>query len=431
MTATMSAARSRTHSYLWPLILSALGVVLFTPMMLRWTQMVPSDYEVHNQLATQVVDAPQVFFTNTPHFLYHVAVALPYGINTRITPALAATLVMVVTYLATLLIIYAYLRQQAQAAVNTAPAQLMLAALALGLMVLTPISFFTPDTLYFGYYTPHVYHNPTVNMMKPFALVLFIACVPLFYTKARLSWRWLPAYAVLTAACLLAKPSFVIALLPALAVLTAIVMALALPIIIRAGWRDYLAVIWHRINWPILLGSVVFPATALLYLQTITWTSSGGIAFEPLRTQLEWSIHYDETANQLLVPKLLLSAAFPLVVYLLHLRRAARSIAFNLGWLTFGVGVAMTLLLTDYSGIAAGDFGWSAQGGALVLFVAAAGFLVNDYISLFINPSADRPRQVWRLGVCALVLVAHIAAGIHWYLLHLSYGSLELLYGVW
>lgn len=412
------------------LLLGLVTCIIFTPIMVRWTSIEPSDYVFHNDLAEQVFAAPAEFFANTPHFLYHVLVALPYSLSDAISVDAAAAFVMVIFYGLLLAAIYAYLRAYASTMLHTRRGLLTLATLVLGLLLLAPLNFFTPETLYFGYYTPHVYHNPTVNIMKPFAVVLFAFCGLLFYRKERLAWPWLCGYALLTMGSIFAKPSFIIVLLPALALLTLGVMLNALPRI-QESLSTYILHIWRVINWPILLGGIVLPAVVILYLQTITWTSNGGITFEPFRTQLEWSIHFDEQANQWLLPKLLLSVAFPLLVYGLHFRQATRDLLFNLAWLVYIAATTMSLLLVDNSWIEAGNFGWSAQSAALVLFIAATAFLVRRYDSILAGAETSPLPQQPRLWLSLLLFGLHVGCGIYWYGIHLTQGSLELLFNWW
>lgn len=387
------------------------GLVVFAPMMWQWRTL--SDYEVHNALVVRVVEQPYEFFRNTPHFLYHVASALPYRWLPAMDHTQAGAIIMTLTYLATMTVILWYLLGAARSRLTNSLLA-ALGALTIGLMLVAPINLFTPDNLYFGYFAPHVYHNPTVNMMKPFAVLLFIAVVPLFRAKQPLSWRWLPAYGALTAACLLAKPSFVLALLPALALLAL-----------------YRMVRRQAVHWPLLIGGVVIPAGALLAYQTVTWTSGGGIGVDFLYVFREWTLHYDAQAASGLLPKLLLSIAFPLAVYGLHLRSAGRDLAFNLAWLIAAVAIVYAYFMVDYTVVAAGDFNWSSQIAMLILFVAAAGFGVRHYTQLWQAQGRYTVAQMARLAACGLLFALHGVAGLHWYHLHRLYDPIALLYGVW
>lgn len=395
---------------LWSsVVLVVLGFVLFAPMMQRWSLL--SDYEVHNALAYDLTEDPAEVYRNTPHFVYHTLTALVYRLLPRTDIWGAGAWVMTLSYVALLLLIF--WRLWAASAARGWWGSAALAGLALASLLVTPINLLSPENLYFGYFTSHVYHNPTVQMMKPFSVALFFA-VPLLYRKGGApGWRWLPVYLLLTALSLFSKPSFILAFVPALGLLTLGRLVLRKPI-----------------HWGLLLGGIVLPAVAILGLQTLTWTGGGGIGFDPLRVFYEWTLHYEEYADQFLLEKLLLSVAFPLTVYALHWRQACRHLLFNLGWLTFVVAAAQAYLLVDYSVIAAGDFGWSAQIGVFVLFLSALLFLVERYAPLFVRHGWTA-RQRALLALSLAVLLLHVISGLYWYHLHRIHDPLDLLYIWW
>src|SRR5262249_55713688 len=63
-------------------------------------------------------------------------------------------------------------------------------ALTLTLMLVSAINLFTWSThhLYLGYLTATTYHNPTVTLLKPFALATFLVALRIF-SDARPSWK--------------------------------------------------------------------------------------------------------------------------------------------------------------------------------------------------------------------------------------------------
>lgn len=85
----------------------------------------------------------------------------------------------------------------------------------------------------------------------------------------------------------------------------------------------------------LLIGGIVLPAGLLLFIQTQTWTGGAGIELSPFEIYDLWALHYEPTANQDLLLKHAASVGFPLLVYLLYLPQAARSLTFNVAWLTF------------------------------------------------------------------------------------------------
>lgn len=413
------------------IVLLFAGLAIFQPMMMHWRTM--GDYTTHNDLALTLLNNSTEFFKNTPHFLYHTATALIFVIIPDIDIATAGAWVMILSYLSLMLIIYWQMRRTTQLP-PTLPILLITFGLTVGLMIIAPINIFTPENLYFGYLTPHVYHNPTINIMKPFSVLLFFMSLRLFHQKEPLTWGWIIPFALLTFLSLVAKPSFIMAFIPALGLLT---LALTLRPIYRGlaegqSLKRIVTNISQRqlINWPVLLGGIILPSVAILYYQTTTWTSSGGIGIDPFRVFFEWTLHYDKNADQQILFKFIMSSAFPLTVYLLHLRSSYRSLMFNLVWLMFLVSVAYAYLLVDYTVIAAGDFTWSSQIAALILHIVAAIFLLNHY-GARLSEEHLKPLQ-WAFLICCVAIFAlHVISGIYWYHLHLTQEMHDLLYTWW
>lgn len=426
-------------------LLSIAGIAIFFPMMTRWQVM--GDYTTHNQLALQFVNEPGEFFRNTPHFLYHVSVGLMFKLPFITDINVAATWAMTLCYIAMIVIIYWQIRKQGEL-----PATLSLVVisgiLALCLAIIMPINFFTPENLYFGYLVPHVYHNPTMNIMKPFALLLFFMTLRLFFNAKPLSRYWIMPFALITALSLVAKPNFAIAFVPTLGLLTFLLMIaryqdipaiLKQPLtIIRAFFyknletADDLPRMFHPsyINWAVLIAGIVLPTFLVLYIQTLTWTSTGGIGIDPFRVLFEWTLHYEENADKQIFYKFIMSAAFPIAVYLLHLTKSYKNFMLNLAWLLFFVSATYLYLIVDYTSIAAGDFTWSAQIATLILFVCSTIFMVKHYSNALTGDKLS-PVQWVILLLCIGVFILHVVGGIHWYRLHMSQYMEELIYIWW
>jgi hypothetical protein len=403
-------------------------------MMHHWRLM--GDYTVHNNLAYGLTQNVGEFFRNTPHFLYHVLTAISYLLIAGGDIYVAGVRVMVLSYLVLMGLIYRQIRS-ASALPDTYFVLGLSALLTVGLMLLSPITLFTPDNRLFGYVVPNVYHNPTINLMKPFALVLFFASLRLYSAKDKLARWWIFPYALLTGLCLVAKPSFILTFVPTLGFVTGLFMLRHIP----SAWysRDpgeafsstvmrYLRTM--PVNWFVLIGGIVLPSFAILMYQAITWTSSGGITFDPVRVFFEWTLHYDPNADKQLAFKFIMSAAFPLVVYLLHIKSAARNLMLNVAWLNFIISVLYAYLLVDKTVIAAGDFVWSAEMGVFLLHVVSVLFLFKHYGSLANTETVITHAKII-LTICAVVFVLHVISGVSWYTAHLTGNDIDLLYGIW
>jgi len=426
-------------------LLAVVAIAIFLPMMTRWQVM--GDYTTHNQLALQVVNEPGEFFRNTPHFLYHLLVALIFRLIPGADINFAAAWAMTLCYIAMIWIIYWQLRERTNLP-PTLSVIVISSILALCLSIMMPINFFTPENLYFGYLVPHVYHNPTIIIMKPSGLLLFFMALPLFFNSKPLSRLWIIPFAAVTALSLVAKPSFVIAFVPTLGLITFFLMLRRItdvPAILRQPMSIIRVFAFKNleeaeqlplmlrptyINWSVLIAGIVLPTFAVLYYQTLTWTSSGGIGIDPFRVLFEWTLHYDDNADKQILYKFMMSSAFPIAVYLLHFGKARRNFMLNVAWIMFFVSAAYLYLIVDYTVIAAGDFGWSAQIAVLILYTTSTIFMLKQYGKLF---TGDRfsPVQWLVLLVCITIFVLHMVAGIHWYSLHTTQFMEELIYRWW
>jgi len=414
------------------IILMIIGFVIFEPMMMRWRTM--GDYTTHNEIALNVVNDTGEFFRNTPHFLYHVATALIFVTIPNMDIATAGAWVMILCYLALIGIIYWLIRRSSDLPPSI-PVLLISGIFTISLVLIMPIDIFTPENLYFGYFAPNVYHNPTVNIMKPFSVLLFFMALQLFHRKEALNTWWIISFALVTFLSLVAKPSFIMAFVPSLGLFTAafILWRLIQGLQEKQSFMTIFKRILDReyINWPVLMLGIVIPAFAILYYQSQTWTSSGGIGIDPFRVFREWAIvQYDQNADKHIFFKFIMSSAFPLAVYFLHIKQAYRNRTFNLAWLMFLVSAAYAYLLVDYTVIAAGDFGWSAQIAALILYIVATLFLIKEYRQV-LTGEALKPVQWLILTLCLSIFVLHIISGIHWYQLHMTQDMSDLIYIWW
>ncbi|MGJ3237467.1 MAG: hypothetical protein ACFE0Q_02060 [Anaerolineae bacterium] len=425
-------------------VLALISMAIFAPIMTRWQVM--GDYTTHNQLALQATDEPARFFGNTPHFLYHVAVSLAYQLGGRVDVNNAAVQVLVICFILTVGVIYWQLRA-ANRLPGGLPIVLISGVLSLALAIIMPINFFTPENLYFGYLVPHVYHNPTMIIMKPLALVLFFLTLPIFFNSRPLSRWWIIPLTLLTVSSMFAKPSFVIAFVPTLGLICFVLIVRYIgewAQVLRQPMLIVRAFAYHDpnstetlprflqpcyINWPVLLGGIVLPTFIALAYQMMTWTSSGGIGIDPLRVLFEWTLHYEENADQQLLYKFGMSLAFPSLVYLLHLPHTLKHFTFNLAWALVLVSAGYLYLLVDYTVIAAGDFGWSVQIAVLILFIVAVRFILQHYEVIFTGGVTGRQAGV--LALCTVIFALHGVAGIHWYRMHMSQYMEELLYIWW
>jgi len=335
------------------------------------------DYDIHASIAAEMAASGHV---DVPHPLYHWLVIATRAVVPHADFALACLLVALAAQAVMVGVTFVALRAASPSSIATP------AVGALLLSIVSPVNALTPSgrEAYFGYFFPNVYHNPTVVLLRPLALALFLA-----YTRAttgeerRPSRGLLAAVAVLTAASTLAKPSYLICFLPAAALMWA------------AGW-------WRGRRFvPRALLSSAVPGGVLLAAQSWFLMHSDrmdptSIVFAPL-----WALScHVHDSLPLLALKAVLSVLFPAAVLIAYGSAARQDAALRLAWLTVAVGMAYAYGLAE-TGRRLEDcnFLWGAQVGVAILFVASARFALAH--------PATRARR-W---VCGVAFAAHAVSG--------------------
>jgi hypothetical protein len=348
-----------------------------------------------------------------PHFLYHLLVYSVFKLFSPESIHDAALAVSLSAYLLGALATY-WLITRFVDAPRTYGRGLLYVAITLALMLLMPIDLFTPTNLFVGYIGVNAYHNPTIVLLKPSAIVLFWCAGTIFQKRSNLAEtierdRSIPVWlcALVTVICVLSKPSYVIALLPGLAVFAGCWLIRRWPL-----------------NWPLLIWGIGIPAGLILSIQMVAFRSSEGFIFAPLAVIYSWQrINVD--APDSMVWKFLLSITFPLVVYLLYCRIAIRNVYLNLAWVVFGFGAAyMYLLAEGGERLAHANFTWSTISALYILFIISAIFLFQRLLETpATTPSftGGLPHQIAdraRVFACGLVFGLHVASGLYWYTIH-------------
>jgi hypothetical protein len=241
---------------------------------------------------------------------------------------------------------------------------------------------------YLGQIPPNVWHNSTTILLMPFALGLFWTTLCFLRSGDRVwLWRSLP----LAALNLAAKPSFVLCLLPALALVALVHFRLSRPL------RDA----------ALLLAALV----ALLALQSVyvyvadpaTADGGSGLAVSPLHV---WHAFSDDIPLSLLA-----SGVFPLAALALGGAAVRDSLAVRYAVVLVLAGIAEYALLAERGPREFdGNFTWQAIVSMWVLFVALVGALVPAF--------QRRPFEVRKLTIAAAFLVQVVAGALylqHWF----------------
>jgi len=226
----------------------------------------------------------------------------------------------------------------------------------------TTLTFVTPimilavvdERFYFGYIGLANYHNPTIQLLRPFALVLFILALRVFSTSKNSTWIIIFT-ALLSIFTALIKPNLAICLIPALIVLCI-----------------FFLINKKEMDWKLCAFGFILPAViTLLWQYNINYAEVGNtnasIIFAPF---------IESIFSENLFFKFLLSIFFPLLVLTVNYKSLIQDSALKLSWLTFLAGAAQVYLFAEGgSEFKAGNFRWSAQIGLLLLFIASARFI--------------------------------------------------------
>jgi hypothetical protein len=306
-----------------------------------------------------------------------------------------AVLVQVLAQVAAALVLYAWIGQPGGS--RSGAWRYVRVFFALTLTLVGPVILLAPldGRFYFGYIGLASYHNPTVHLLRPLALVSFILAVRVFQ---RPSPGWMVALsAAIVVAAALVKPNYAMTILPALAGLTAWFL-------FKKRAIDWRLLIWGQVI-PALL-SIAF-ATVLIYF--VPDADKAGLTIAPFAVELGFS--------SFLAPKFLLSILFPLGAALLfwHAGRQFRGGGMSgdagmlLAWAAFSAGVVQLYLLAETGErFFHGNFRWGAQITLFILFAATVRFLFQR------AAAAELPsvRRWLLLGLYA----AHLAGGLAYYI---------------
>jgi hypothetical protein len=382
-------------------------MILAVPLLYRFIYVDSSDYVAHLRFAKQMWEthsAPQ------PHFLFHLTVGALQQPLTALGLSQAGDyrLSALITCLACTAAAAALIQSMIQHWCNLF-SRMVVAVLTVTVLLVTPFPLFAglDRKLYIGYLGINIYHNPTILMLKPFAIALFWISVNAFTRQNNYAvpsrLLIIAGTSLLTSLTALAKPSYLICLVPAIC---------SYLVLLRNKQR--------RADTPLLVLGIVIPATLTLLWQVRFaydgTASSNSIVFAPLQAMAVLSGTY---GRLLMFPKLVVASAFPLMVLYSYPTAAAKDTALALAWITFGFGALWTYLFGESARMADMNFAWSGQMSLFVLFLASTLFLISQH-----RHHTNEPREVSRFRRCALLYGVHVASGV-------GYAASILTLGKW
>jgi hypothetical protein len=355
--------------------LLVVSTILFLPMFYSQIYLsARSDFVTHILWAQNIFAFPQKVPTYVyVHSGWQMMVAVLHGILGH-SWNFSALIVTLGSELFTVGILYWLLRKKLN--------PWLAGALALGLNIIAPLLFLYPidHQTYYGYIYFNPYHNPTLLLLKPFAILVIVFTVQALEGKYA-SWQKILLAAVVSVIGAFAKPNYVLCLLPAAGILALIRL-----------WKKK-AVDWKQL----ILGITLPPVLLILWQFILTYTSAGSdnshILFAPFAVMHKLSGY--------LLIKLLLSILFPLVVAIIYRKEIFKDTKMQLAWLGFGFGAFFAYFMAE-SGIrfSDGNFLWSAEISLFILYICSVLFLTEKGLPL------NRQSSKWiLLGIGCLNIV--------------------------
>lgn len=364
---------------------SLILVATFVPVFYSFYAANNHDYVGHYSFAIAIEDGWRL---SIPHILYHILLILAK--NTLGLEDIKEVAVTLQTAFRILIGLSLFMALKTQMGSQLTDA--LAAIVVLLLMWAAPIYLWFKPPLFLGYINYLPYHNPTQPLMLiftvPMSLIAWRAVSPQPFTSLnrRIFLMLLSVLIVLLLS--LSKPSYSIALLPALGLVVLYRLIRRLPL-----------------DWMLLIVGIGVPVLlmlALQYLVTYTDMQRASIGIGWLKFLRVYGF-----GDSLVFARLALSMVFPVTAYALHFREARRDDYLSLSWLVFAVSLIWAYLFYEQGQrVGDGNFVWSAYAALFVLMFSTVLFLVKQY--------ATQPFKLsWRLGLSIAAFLLHFGSGIY------------------
>lgn len=265
------------------------------------------------------------------------------------------------------------------------------------LMIMTAIYIpFFNKNLYIGQANCGVWHNVTLLMVKPFALVSLFTIVKYFETN-QFKWMFSSIFVILLS--IYAKPSFIIAFLPALSIFFLLFMMRKMKYNILDFFSNIISVFKRFKQEIIFLIIIAFLSVLILWGQyTSTYTGVGTqnkIIFDFLGV---WSLY---TPNIFI--SLLLTYLFPITVLFFINHKKSNTYQLSLV-LTIVSVLLFACFAEEGQRYEHGNFGWSQQIAVQMFFIMSLVEYAKNYFKLV----------KWKRYILSITLLLHIISGTYY-----------------
>jgi hypothetical protein len=262
-------------------------------------------------------------------------------------------------------------------------------AISVSITFLAPVVFLAlrDGLYYYGYIGLANYHNPTIHLLKPFALLCLILVLKGF-DHARNPWWVIFVSAVLVVLSSLVKPNFIMTFIPALGLVSL-----------------YKLLRKQTLDWRLMVFGFALPSIVVLIWQwSITYRAGdygNSIALAPFILESQYSKY--------LFLKFLLSSLFVLQAIWVFRKSLIHNDLLLLGWVMFLIGIAQNyLLIENGTEMLSGNFRWSGQIASFLMVVILARHSAHYFI-------AENQGKTWQKALSLGTYLAHLGGGIAYY----------------
>lgn len=327
----MFSKKEKVTGSIFAITVAVLTVILFCFFLyaLKTDKILGSDFITHFEYAFQGKSLYSLV-----DLIICVLAPLGYGFN-----MVLYCLILTASKISVIFIIRWYLQKASESFKNNWKVDLVCVCLIFveGLM---PLWHWAAGNMYIGFCAPNIWHNPTIICLIPFALLSLIYIEKYYFKNEQTKKNWILLCLFLTLGTF-AKPSFLIAIVPALGVMMLIDL-------IKQKWKNIKHVLYTALAF--------IPSVLIIVLQYFVLfgsDSSSGITISIGNLPV------------LTVPLLILT---PALIYIFNAKRISKLDA--LCMMFYVVSFLIGFFITETGERALhGNFGWSYQCAATFLYI--------------------------------------------------------------
>ena len=347
---------------------------------------VDTDYGSHVRFTQEMLNGQGLDPLTASHPLLQLILAAMHLVTAKKLGLYASLMILqVVVQVATALILYGWFGKADRKYWDW-----LRAGAAFSLTFVAPIMLFAfqDGFFYYGYIGLANYHNPTIHLLKPFALLSMIYAIRALQIE-RSHWKDVCLSALWITISAWIKPNYAMSILP----------ALALVIFIR--WLQH-----KKIDWRMVIFGFAIPGFITLLIQWLIAYPFGdpaeGIIFAPFQVEGSYSGN--------LALKFILSILFPLCILVIARRQFLVDSTLMIGWAGFLSGALQFYFLAEGGErFYHANFRWSAQIMLFLLFAISVRWLLQKKI-------LSGAMRIWEKIFSYGLYLAHFLAGIAYYM---------------